>query len=208
MGPSKGKHQGKDPSQRQGPPPPTQPHHTPTTARVVPDKTPGEQHARQRSQQKEGGEHATGRQGKAPPPPDPSQEWRGTTAKPLSQDRGGTTSHNPHTHTKPPTQAQRGEGRHPNAPLTRHTRTRAHATHTTTAATNTSATNTHNTHRREHRPYQKRTQHRKPQRSQQTSARRGEEPTANPNNEDHKGTTGTSAPGTPPGEVKGRQKHH
>ena len=145
-------------------PPPPNPHCRPTKARVVPEQTPGEQHARQRSQREEGGEHARG-QGNAPPSPDPSQEWRGTTPRPLSQNWRGTTTHNPHTNTKPPTQGRRGEAGQPNAPPTHHTRTRAHTTHTTTtttAATNTSTTITQSTQKREHRPQHKHTQHRKP----------------------------------------------
>ena len=48
------------PASVKDPPPPTQPQRTPTTARVVPDKVPGEQHARRRGQEKEGGGHAKG----------------------------------------------------------------------------------------------------------------------------------------------------
>ena len=104
--------------------PSTHPHRTPTKARVVPEQTPGEQHARQRTKDEEGGEHARGRRGNAPPPADPSLEWRGTTPRPLSQDRRGTTTHNLHTHAEPATQARRGEGRQPNTPPTHHSRTR------------------------------------------------------------------------------------
>ena len=43
-----------------------------------------------------------------------------------------------------------------------------------------------------------------PKRNQPPSARNGAEPTANPNNEPHKGTTGNGAPGPPPSRVKGR----
>ena len=66
--------------------------------------------------------------GEATPPPDPSQEWRGTAPRPLSQDWRGTTTHKPHTHTKPQTKARRGGGRQPNTLHTKHAP--AHTQHT------------------------------------------------------------------------------
>ena len=177
IGPPKGKNQrkGTEPASRT-PPPRTRPtSHPPqpgkTRTRHQGNSAPGDA-----AQRKRGEGTQRGRQGNTTPPTDPSQEWRGTTPRPHSQGGRGATTHKPHTHTEPPTQAQRGEDRHQNAPPTRRRHNRAHTTHTTTAATNTSPTNTHNTQKRERCPHHKHTQHRKIQRTQRPPPRRGAGP--------------------------------
>ena len=168
-GSPRGNTRGWDPSQRQGHPAPhpasPHTHHS----MVVPDTAPEEQHPRQRSQEKEWGGHAKGAAGE-----------HTTTTRP-QPGVAGNHIHSPHTHTEPPTQAQRGEGRHPNAPPTHQTHTLARTQHTPPRLPPTQAPQTHTTHK------------------SASTAR-----TTNAHNTGH----GKELNNPPPGEVKGRQKDH
>ena len=157
-------------------PPPT--HHS----REGPGKAPGEHRPERRGKETEGGGHAKGAARRDTPETDPSQGGRGTTPIPHSRNGGGTTTHSPHTHTKPPNRAQKGEDRHPNARSTHRTHARACKQHTSPQPPPTRAPQTHTTHQ-----------------SASTARTKNARNTRKPKEQ------GPSNP--PPGELQGCQKH-